>query len=48
MIGRKGAYQKHCWAEYFDLGSLTNKLIELRSDLVKKAEFKSFANYTEF
>ena len=26
--------------EEFDLGHLTNELIELRSDLVQKAEFK--------
>ena len=34
--------------EDFDLEYLTNKLIELRSDLVKKAEFKTFTNYTDF
>ena len=33
--------------EDFDL-VLTNKFIELRSDLVKKAEFKTFTNYTDF
>ena len=47
MMGRVGTYQKHCWAEHFDLCSLTNKVIELRSDLVKKVEFKSFKNYIE-
>ena len=34
--------------EEFDLGHLTNELIELRSDLLQKAEFKSFKNYNEF
>ena len=34
--------------EDFDLDYLTNKLIELRSDLVKKAEFKTFTNNTDF
>ena len=47
-MGRTGAYQKHCWAEHFDLGSLTNKRIELRSELVKKTELKSFTNYMEY
>ena len=34
--------------EEFDLGHLNNELIELRSDLVQKAEVKSFKNYNEF
>ena len=34
--------------EDFDLDYLTNKLIELRSDLVKKAELKTLTNYTYF
>ena len=34
--------------EDFDLEYLTNKLIELRSDLVKKAKFKTSTNYTDF
>ena len=34
--------------EEFDLGHLTNELIKLRSDLLRKAEFKSFKNYNEF
>ena len=34
--------------EEFDLGHLNNELIELRSDLVQKAEFKSVINYNEF
>ena len=34
--------------EDFDLEYLTNKFIELRSDLVKIAEFKTFTNYTDF
>ena len=34
--------------EDFDLYYPTNKLIELRSDLFKKAAFKTFTNYTEF
>ena len=34
--------------EDFDLEYLTNKLIELRCDLVKKVEFKTFTNYTGF
>ena len=34
--------------EDFDLDYLTNKLIKLRSDLLKKAEFKTFTNYTNF
>ena len=34
--------------EDFELEYLTNKLIELRSDLVKKVEFKTFTNYTDF
>ena len=34
--------------EDFDLDYQTNKLIELHCDLVKKAEFESFANYTDF
>ena len=51
---RHGAYRSvsktllGTWAEHFDLGSLTNKLIELRSDLVKTAEFRSLTNYIEF
>ena len=32
----------------FDLQYLTSKLIELRSDLVKKAEFETFTNYADF
>ena len=34
--------------EDFDLDYLSNNLIELRSDLVKKMKFKSFTNYTDF
>ena len=34
--------------EEFDRGHLNNELIELRLDLVQKAEFKSFKNYNEF
>ena len=34
--------------EEFDRGHLNNELIELRSDLVPNAEFKSFKNYNEF
>ena len=34
--------------EDFNLDYLTNKLIELRSNLVKKTEFKIFTNYTNF
>ena len=34
--------------EEFDLGHLNNEFIDLRSDLVQKAEFKSFKNNNEF
>ena len=34
--------------EDFDLDYLINKLVKLRSDLVKKAELKTFTNYTDF
>ena len=34
--------------EDFDLEYLINKLIKLRSNLVKKAKFKAFTNYTGF
>ena len=34
--------------EDFDLDYLTNELIQLRFDFVKKAELKTFTNYTDF